>query len=203
VGADRAAAAEGAAALFAAVLGLTAAQLVAGGTAFAAPATVVSIDGTQMRVISATDQRHWILMTAPGIVEDRDGPVVAQPPCTVFGTHVATCPGPVDTFFVSTGDGHDYIENRTALPSLITTGGGDDTVWDGTGHDTVDLGPGDDGTFQGLGSDTVLGGPGTDGVTYEVPTRTVFVALDDIANDGAAGEADRQRRGQHTGRRRR
>ena len=68
---------------------------------------------------------------------------------------------------------HAFPAGSTVFDNLITTFGGNDTVFAGQGNDTVNLGAGNDwadgGTgndkiYAGLGNDTVYGGSGNDTV---------------------------------------
>ena len=161
----------------------------------AAPATVVSLIGSELSVVTTGLERHHYSITATsgGATVEDDGEVEAQAPCVNVSAQVAQCPAGVASLAVTTGDGDDYLEISTALVSSIRTGGGFDIVWDGSGPDLIDLGAGDDFVFQGEGSDMIIGGSGRDGVGYarsSVPTR---IELDDLPNDGRPGEGDNVR----------
>ena len=74
---------------------------------------------------------------------------------------------------------------------------GDDVLTGGAGHDVLYGGSADDPTGSGndtldggLGYDRLSGGDGYDVATYESRTDAVTASLDDVANDGAPGEAD-------------
>jgi Ca2+-binding RTX toxin-like protein len=63
----------------------------------------------------------------------------------------------------------------------------------GNGVDTIQGGDGDDVIANGTapdGADTVIGGPGNDLSNYQGRTNPVNVSLDNVANDGEAGEND-------------
>jgi hypothetical protein len=64
-----------------------------------------------------------------------------------------------------------------------------DTIRGTAGHDRIAAGGGDDLIDGGPGSDDLAGGPGTDAALYPGPAP-VRVTLDDLANDGPAGERD-------------
>jgi Ca2+-binding RTX toxin-like protein len=98
---------------------------------------------------------------------------------------------------VTGGDGNDAMRG----------GAGDDQVGNESlsigrapperGDDALDGGPGDDlllpglGPTQGIADDDALnGGPGSDSVLYDDRVRRVNVFLDNLANDGGAGERD-------------
>jgi Ca2+-binding RTX toxin-like protein len=104
---------------------------------------------------------------------------------------------------VKTGLGNDTITG-SSLANEIITGSGDDTVNGGAGNDsingaagndTLSGGAGDDILDGNAGKDSLSGGAGNDsarvGETGLRPSRTpVTITLDDIANDGIAGEGD-------------
>jgi Ca2+-binding RTX toxin-like protein len=116
--------------------------------------------------------------------------------------------------FVRGGDGNDDIQGGTGSDS-IDGEGGDDSVQGGGAEDAVSGGPGNDviGNFTDAGNDTMnggdgndrivafrdtgadvySGGAGTDLMDYIARDEPVSVSLDDVANDGAAGEGDNAR----------
>lgn len=97
------------------------------------------------------------------------------------------------------GTGADLIVGSDLDHQLLTfrhfEGGlGDDTLIGGTGDDRLVGGRGNDliaggygGDDQGLdGADTLIGGNGKDTADYSARTEAVAIALDNLANDGAA-----------------
>jgi Ca2+-binding RTX toxin-like protein len=70
------------------------------------------------------------------------------------------------------GSGHDRM----------TGNGGANVLLGNAGNDTLD---------GGLGKDVMLGGAGIDTVSYASRSQNLFLNLDGLANDGAAGELDR------------
>ncbi len=75
--------------------------------------------------------------------------------------------------------------------------GGNDTLNGGTGGDVLyggsavgTTGSGDDTLDGGKGADFLSGGDGLDTATYASRTNPVAVTLDNVANDGEAGEGD-------------
>jgi hypothetical protein len=69
-------------------------------------------------------------------------------------------------------------------------GGAEEDVLDGgAGADALDGGPGDDDLAGGPGADDLRGGDGTDRVRFPGPLAQ-RVTLDDVADDGGAGEGD-------------
>jgi Ca2+-binding RTX toxin-like protein len=92
--------------------------------------------------------------------------------------------GPVDSR-ITGGLGNDTIAG----------GAGDDSIDPGSGNDLVDGGNGDDFFTASLGNDDTHGGEGLDtigvfspGVAPAFTPADLTVTLDDVANDGAAGE---------------
>jgi Ca2+-binding RTX toxin-like protein len=76
---------------------------------------------------------------------------------------------------------------------VIATGRGDDELVGGPGDDLVGGGPGSDVLSAGRGadgSDLLDGGPGSDILDYLRRRAPVTLSLDDLANDGGAGEGD-------------
>ena len=113
------------------------------------------------------------------------------------------------------GDGEDEFSAGNALPMTVYAGPGDDEVETGPGPDVVLGGAGDDvldldtnaspGTsseVNGGADDDELrigrdsratlarGGPGRDTATYRFASGARTVTIDNVANDGGAGEGD-------------
>lgn len=161
----------------------------------AAPATVVSVTGAELSVVTTGAERHHYAITATsgGATVEDDGGVAALAPCVNVTAEVAQCPAGLASLAVVTGAGDDYLEISTAFASSIRTGGGSDIVWDGSGPYLIDLGAGDDFVFQGEGGDVISGGPGKDGVGYGRSSVPVRIDLDDQPDDGRPGEGDNVR----------
>jgi hypothetical protein len=91
---------------------------------------------------------------------------------------------------ISGDAGKDFIRGRGGNDTL--DGGADrDTIDGNEGNDTLRGGSGRDLLNPGLGKDVIEGGADTDEVSYEDRTTPVSVSLDNLANDGQAGEQDR------------
>jgi len=112
---------------------------------------------------------------------------------------------------ITSGNGDSYIDADNALTgvsvfnNLITTFGGNDTVFAGQGNDTVNLGAGNDwadgGTgidkiVGGLGSDTLLGGSGDDKIFGGGDGITKLTGADGnnslsggVGNDSVSGDS--------------
>ncbi len=123
------------------------------------------------------------------VVEELGRDFAATGLCVTVGTSSRVeCPlKAVSEVVVETGDGNDSINHRTDFPARLLAGSGSDTVNGSAAPEWIDLGPGDDHAQVLGGTDDVVGGSGVDRVTYgAIDDLKVF--LDDIANDGAAGE---------------
>jgi Ca2+-binding RTX toxin-like protein len=101
------------------------------------------------------------------------------------------------------GDGDDQLTG-SAAPNVVGGGGGTDIVRGGAGPDNVDGGLGADtvvgqsggdtlrGGF-GIAADVFLGGTGIDTASYDDhfdALTPLSITINDVANDGAAGEND-------------
>ena len=96
-------------------------------------------------------------------------------------SQVVTCPG-ADAAAVLGEEGDDRL-----------SGGAEDDVLDGgPGADVLDGGAGDDDLTGGAGADDLRGGEGTDRVRFPGPLAQ-RVSLDEVADDGGAGENDNAR----------
>ena len=98
------------------------------------------------------------------------------------------------------GPGHDSTLQGGDGNDTLAGGEGDDvTLSGGTGNDSLDGGPGDDRLSGGTGTDDVRGGDGVDLATwfpFDVATGKdlpVTISLNDVADDGIAGENDNAR----------
>jgi Ca2+-binding RTX toxin-like protein len=72
----------------------------------------------------------------------------------------------------------------------VVGGGGNDRLVGSSAANDLQGGPGDDLIDGGAGADSIAGGPGIDTVDYSNRTGTVYVTMDNQANDGEAGEHD-------------
>ncbi|MFF0110755.1 calcium-binding protein [Streptomyces hirsutus] len=102
---------------------------------------------------------------------------------------------------VNAGDRNDTITNHVSIPVSLNGGAGDDTInagagrglnhlWGGRGNDTLNGSPNTDWLDGGTGADILNGGAGTDRATYSERAARVVVDLDNVADDGVAGEHD-------------
>lgn len=96
------------------------------------------------------------------------------------------------------GKGDDTITGDASANVLDGGNGNDtmngndgaDTLSGGTGDDTLDGGAGNDTMLGAAGADTFHGGADTDTVSYTDHVTGVTAGIDDIADDGEAGEGD-------------
>jgi Ca2+-binding RTX toxin-like protein len=109
--------------------------------------------------------------------------------------------GNIETLVVSFDDGADTFSAAGnavtgAAASIAVTvygGNGNDTLRGGNGDDTLYGGAGDDALTTGAtidGNDALHGGADTDTADYAARTAAITVTLDDVADDGGAGEID-------------
>ncbi|WP_157592061.1 calcium-binding protein [Solirubrobacter soli] len=131
-----------------------------------------------------------------------NGPVVTTP------YNFATCPGAdITSISVDLGDGDDRYAGPVKHPARVDGGSGNDVLRGFEKPVTLLGGPGDDSLTGSERSDVLDGGPGADDilggdpysaagpstgdlVDYSSRTAPVTVTLDDVANDGEAGEGD-------------
>jgi hypothetical protein len=128
--------------------------------------------------------------------------------CVQVTPTVVACSPPTlfTSIFLKLDDGDDFVKVLNAVPPTTMDGSfgnddldsrngadtalggpGDDTIFNDSGDDVLDGGADNDAIFLGSGDEDVIGGPGNDTVTLGSGDDTV--RLDDIANDGSAGEA--------------
>ena len=99
-------------------------------------------------------------------------------------------------FEVEAGSGADTVNGSSGFDVFrggpgrdVLTGNGDKDVLDGgEGMDDLSGGDGDDRLEGGADSDLLEGGAGTDTVSWWQETLPVTVTLDNVGNDGVAGE---------------
>lgn len=88
---------------------------------------------------------------------------------------------------VNGSSGSDFFKGGPGRDVLTAHGGGD-VLDGGDGLDDLAGGAGDDRLTGGQDSDLLEGGDGTDTVSWWQETLPVTVTLDDVRNDGVAGE---------------
>jgi Ca2+-binding RTX toxin-like protein len=191
------------------------AVLVLVGLLAAAPAQAgtVASDGSTITFTAAPGEENKVNVfpspSQPGfvVVSDEVAPAIAPgSDCQskpVPGTYVLCRANGTVTLVANLGDGRDRFINGVHGPSIVDGGEGDDWLFGGDGDDTLIGGPGDDDFYPDLeidpisnptdtvnGRDTIVGGDGRDYVTYLKHPAPLAVSLNDVADDGVAGEGD-------------
>ena len=176
----------------------------------AASASRAAIDGSTLRVFGETGEANVITVTpGPGpnfTVRDTGATMHPEAGCSPSNTpSAAECPSSAITRIeVDAGDLNDSVSIiGTSLPTVLSGGGGDDSLTGGDGPDTLRAqdgrdalnGGGSDDTLNGgLGPDTLAGGSGTsDTADYGEGEHDAGVRVtigNAAAPDGLPGEGD-------------
>ncbi|HKP89502.1 MAG TPA: calcium-binding protein [Thermoleophilaceae bacterium] len=90
------------------------------------------------------------------------------------------------------GAGQDVLASGNGQDELVGNAG-PDTLQAGGGKDTLKGGPGGDRLLPGSGQDEIEGGADWDHVSYEERVTPITISLNDVADDGWAGEGDNVR----------
>ena len=88
------------------------------------------------------------------------------------------------------GNGNDVLNGVGSEARWLFGAGGNDTIYGSDGNDYLDGGVGNDLIDGRLGADAITGGAGSDTASYAARVVGVKVTLDNLANDGQAGEFD-------------
>lgn len=153
------------------------------GTTLAPGAGCVADSATRVR---CADLGIGSIAVNLGDLNDAGGSVAAD-----IALAVTLLAGPGDDAFTS-GAGNDQLTGDIGNDTL-GGGAGRDRFPGGTGDDSYSGGSGDDRfafNSDDPGSDTYTGGPGTDEMSYRNASRAAVATLDDVRNDGIAGEDD-------------
>jgi Ca2+-binding RTX toxin-like protein len=191
------------AAFAAAVAAVAAVALLHSATASAATASVSGGVLTYSASPGETNLVNVSLASGVYTIVDGGAPVLAGSGCSLPSAGRATCgSNGITSIRVDAGDGNDVITLLPSTPATISDGPGDDLVTAGSGADVFTGGPGNDSYWGGAGNDqfgdggpgdgadTYNGGAGTDRVSYATRAGAVTASIDDVANDGGAGEGD-------------
>jgi Ca2+-binding RTX toxin-like protein len=98
-------------------------------------------------------------------------------------------PSVTDCVFIQGGAGHDILSGG-AGHDTIEGGDGADVLRGNGGNDNLRGGAGNDRLDGGAGADVFDGGLDTDTADYSLRIDNLTIDLDNVADDGAAGEAD-------------
>jgi Ca2+-binding RTX toxin-like protein len=129
-------------------------------------------------------------------IRDNGAVVSAGGGCSARSSTTASCSSfrliAINVTLGDRGDRADLSGVPGRLGALIDGGGENDSLLGGPGNDQVLGGSGDfDSVDGGLGADLLSGGPGgNDFVLYSRRSEGVTLAIDDVADDGAANEGD-------------
>ena len=179
------------------------------GLALAAPAaapaaTVSMVDSKAVFTAASGESNNLVVRNVTGGIEFEDAgaaSMTAGAGCSVVAPKRVRCPVTVlPGVVVDAGDGNDTVDDDLYVTPFTTYGGlGNDVLRGGGGPDTMDGGPGNDSLDGSFGNDVLVGaegvdalvgGSGRDRASYMERSAAVSVSLDDVANDGAAGETD-------------
>jgi len=171
----------------------------------AADAATVSVDDGVLHVVGTAGSERIDLDQVNGgpiyvMNLGRDDALTAGPGCNREpGSPWAVCPSDgVERALIELGDGDDqFLYGRFPLPTRVEGGNGDDELDDTDGVNELYGGEGDDLLWMDAGPDAVpdvlYGGPGYDRASYGQSRGDLVglrLSLDDVANDGVAGEGD-------------
>jgi Ca2+-binding RTX toxin-like protein len=87
------------------------------------------------------------------------------------------------------GDGNDFLTGGSGNDT-IEGGNGSDVTRGGSGQDVLRGDAANDRLDGGAGADVFDGGAGTDTADYSTRAESLAIDLDNVADDGAAGEGD-------------
>jgi Ca2+-binding RTX toxin-like protein len=164
-------------------------------------AGAVSVTNGTLSYVAAPGETNDVKVSGFGnlLVEEEAG-LAAGVGCSSQEPNRVVCPSTgVTAVYFDTGDKNDTLTNYTFLPATLRGGGGNDSIFGGGGADTLDGGDGTDSLYGSWGDDrldggsaddTLGGGTGNDTAVYASRTAAVSVTLDDVGNDGEAGEGD-------------
>jgi Ca2+-binding RTX toxin-like protein len=112
--------------------------------------------------------------------------------CTQVDAVTVDCAAaPIIAVSANLGDGDDDFRvtglPTITLPMTVSGGDGNDSIGAADGPDAIDAGPGDDHVYASAGADDYHGGSGNDVLVFEEQGNETL-SLDDIANDGLAGQ---------------
>ncbi len=169
---------------------------------FAAPAAsagTAHVDARVLRFEAAPGERNDVSMSVVAgelNLSDATGLTVAAGAGCIASAPAVRCPvAGFDSIVLDLGDEADRARTvvLAPIPMEINGGPGDDELDNGAGADRIDGGPGSDTLRAGGGADEYIGGFGLDTAMFAPRTGVQSISLDDVANDGFAGENDNVR----------
>lgn len=141
-----------------------------------------NIDANGVLTVTGTDYNDEIFIT-----QDETGTIYVD-----FNGTVSSYEG-LTRIIVNAGLGDDTVlgDASVIVPLEINGQDGNDLLIGGAADDSLNGGDGDDTLDDPAGSDVFSGGIGNDTLlTYVSRTTDLTISLDDVANDGEAGESD-------------
>jgi Ca2+-binding RTX toxin-like protein len=159
-------------------------------TAYYFPMTTVEATGGVLRVKDPSTWSNQLVVRTDGgdlLVTDTVQ-LDAGAGCTQETARAVRCPATAaSSIDVQGGGGRNAIENRTALPSVITSGPGEDTLIGGSGPDTISGATNTDTIRGGEGNDTLKGGSESDFILGEGGDDTLLGEGGPDGLDGGTG----------------
>ncbi|GAB1819092.1 hypothetical protein [Herbidospora sp. RD11066] len=145
--------------------GLLAFPLTLLGASPAQATTGVSIGSGGKLTVAASNVNNSIVVSTDGafivVTNPNDTMNAVTPGCVKPNAATVRCPSAgVTNIQISTGDGHDWVENRTSLPARVFLNRGIDIYLGGSARDTVNGDEDDDILIGNGGGDELMGGPG-------------------------------------------
>ena len=173
---------------------LIAAALIALGVPGAASAATVTKAGSTLSYEASAGIRDLPTLSLPDVNTIRfhtsnAGDTLSSTGCAVAGSDI-NCPRVgITRIVVALKDGQDVLTTATGFPIAMTIEGGTgvDVLDSSTQADVIRGDEDGDFIFGSGGADDISGGPGFDTARFST-LSAVAVSLDDVANDGEAGD---------------
>lgn len=143
-----------------------------------------------------TVTRETALGRSAIVLRDTAASIAAGANCVSASADTVACDeSRVSRLSISTGNFSDVVTVSADISkdATIDGGSGEDDLTGGSGRDSLTGGTGFDRLFHSRGADTFSGGPEVDLVSYFRAASGVTVSIDNLANDGPAGEGDNVR----------
>ncbi len=135
--------------------------------------------------VSYADRTADLRLTEDGVADDGEAGEGDD-----LGSDIEVIYGGRGNDYIIGGPGDSVIEGYEGNDSIFGANG-NDSLDGGNGDDLLGGGNGDDTLVGGLGADVLAGNGGRDLARYsDRGTAPLFLSLDQVANDGEAGEGD-------------